>query len=45
MYTWTPEGYTDRIALADLDLAEAAVVTPSLSVEALRHGYPVTVGL
>jgi hypothetical protein len=44
LYRWSPEGYTDSIAIAiaDLDIAEALVVTPRLSVEALRQGYPVS---
>jgi hypothetical protein len=43
LHRWTPEGYVDPVAIADAGVAEAAVVTPSLSVAALRHGYPVEV--
>ncbi|KWX22493.1 hypothetical protein AFM11_20300 [Mycolicibacterium wolinskyi] len=40
-YRWSPEGYTDPVVLtAD---RQARVVTPGLSVDALRHGYPVRV--
>ncbi|MDT5153181.1 MAG: hypothetical protein QOI01_4914 [Mycobacterium sp.] len=43
LHRWAADGYIDPIAIADVDVTEAAVVTPSLSVAALRHGYPVTV--
>jgi hypothetical protein len=41
LHRWTPQGYVDPIAVADV--AAATVVTPSLSVEALRHGYAAAV--
>jgi hypothetical protein len=43
LHRWSPEGYVDPIAITDVDVLEAPVVTPPLSVAALRHGYPVTV--
>ena len=43
LHRWTPDGYVEPIALAALEVTEATVVTPSLSVAALRHGYPVAV--
>jgi hypothetical protein len=43
LHRWTPDGYADPIPLAGLEVTEAPVVTPSLSVEALRRGYPVAV--
>jgi hypothetical protein len=43
LHRWTPQGYVDPVAVTDVGGTEAAVATPSLSVEALRHGYPVTV--
>jgi hypothetical protein len=36
---WTPDGYVDPIGAE----GEATVLTPQLSVDALRHGYAVTV--
>jgi hypothetical protein len=45
LHRWTPGGYVDPIAISDAGVAEASVVTPSLSVSALRHGYPVDVPL
>jgi hypothetical protein len=39
LHRWSPHGYTDAAS----DAIEADVLTPSLSVAALRHGYPVTV--
>lgn len=38
-WRWTPEGYVDPIHAA----GAATVLTPELSVDALRHGYPVAV--
>lgn len=43
LHRWSPEGYLAAVALADLECSEGAVVTPALSVAALRHGYPVSV--
>jgi hypothetical protein len=43
LHRWTPEGYVDPVVIADAGPSEALVVTPSLSVTALRHGYPVAV--
>ncbi|MED5812886.1 hypothetical protein VST63_10990 [Mycolicibacterium sp. 050232] len=40
---WSPEGYVDPVAIADAGFQSAVVVTPSLSVAALRAGYPVEV--
>lgn len=40
---WSPEGYVDAVAIADAGFHSAAVITPSLSVAALRAGYPVEV--
>ncbi|WP_237569496.1 hypothetical protein [Mycolicibacterium lacusdiani] len=39
LWRWTPEGYVDPIRA----VGEATVLTPELSVDALRHGYPVEV--
>jgi hypothetical protein len=36
-------GYVDPIAITDAGSEKAVVVTPSLSVAALQHGYPVEV--
>ena len=44
LHRWTPAGYVDALAMSDAPV-DAAVVTPSLSVAALRSGYPVTVAL
>lgn len=41
LHRWTPEGYVDPVPITGA--GEALVVTPSLSVAALRHGYPVAV--
>jgi hypothetical protein len=43
LHRWTPAGYVDAIAIAGAGIREATLVTPSLSVAALRHGYPVAV--
>ncbi len=43
LYAWSPEGYGDPVAITDTDAAVATVLTPALSVDALRHGYPVNV--
>jgi hypothetical protein len=43
LYRWTPEGYVDQLAMDAVGFGTAAVVTPSVSVAALRHGYPVEV--
>ena len=43
LHKWSPDGYADPIALADVDATVATVLTPALSVAALRHGYPVNV--
>jgi hypothetical protein len=42
LYTWSTVGYVDRIAIAEVDVAEAIVITPELSLHALRYGYPVS---
>ena len=43
LHRWTPEGYTDPVAVGSLDIDEAVVLTPDPSVVALRHGYPIVV--
>lgn len=43
LHRWSPEGYIDSMATADAGMETAIVVTPSLSVAALRHGYPIEV--
>lgn len=43
LHRWTPEGYVDPLAVADAGFVTAEVLTPATSVEALRHGYSVTV--
>ena len=43
LHRWTPAGYVDPIPTADAGTEAVVVVTPSLSVAALRHGYPVEV--
>lgn len=42
-HRWSPEGYTDPVAIAEFDDAPVPVVTPALSVTALVNGYPVQV--
>ena len=41
LHRWSPHGYDDPMAVSEV--GEAPVMTPSVSVAALRHGYPVTV--
>lgn len=43
LYRWSPDGYAEPITVADCGIAQATVITPALSLRALRHGYPVTV--
>lgn len=43
LHKWSPEGYFGPIAVADVGVTTARLLTPTLSVEALRHGYPVVV--
>lgn len=43
LHKWSPGGYVDPVAIADVEGTAATVVTPALSVAALRHGYPVSV--
>lgn len=43
LHKWSPGGYVDAVAIADIEATAATVVTPALSVAALRHGYPVSV--
>jgi hypothetical protein len=43
VHSWTPSGYVDPVAIVEFASAQARVVTPALSVAALRHGYPVAV--
>ncbi|MHC9295836.1 hypothetical protein ACRCUN_25530 [Mycobacterium sp. LTG2003] len=40
-HRWSPEGYTEAVRLTDD--RQVRVVTPRLSVDALREGYPVQV--
>lgn len=41
IHRWTPGGYIDPLPVSAA--GEVAVVTPALTVAALRHGYPVQV--
>lgn len=43
LHRWTPNGYVEPVAIADSGVAAAPVLTPALSLRALRNGYPVTV--
>ncbi len=43
LHRWTPGGYVDPLALTDLDVREAPVLTPEPSLAALRNGYAVVV--
>ena len=43
LHRWSLAGYADAVSIADIDVEEVQVVTPALSVDALRHGYPVDV--
>lgn len=43
LHRWTPAGYVDAVAIADANFEVAQVITPTLSVTALRHGYQVDV--
>lgn len=43
LYPWSPEGYGDPVPISDVEVTSARVLTPALSVGALRHGYPVAV--
>jgi hypothetical protein len=43
LHRWTPGRYVDPIRLADVQIAEAKVVTPEPSLAALRNGYAVVV--
>lgn len=43
LHRWSPGGYLDPIAIDEAGTVAAPVLTPALSVAALRHGYPVTV--
>jgi hypothetical protein len=43
IHRWTPEGYVQPVAIADLDTDAATVLTPAPSVEALSHGYRVAI--
>jgi hypothetical protein len=43
LHRWSPEGYIESIAISDAPVMEATVLTPPLSVAALRHGYPLGV--
>ncbi|WP_232004655.1 hypothetical protein [Mycobacterium sp. ACS1612] len=43
LHRWTPAGYVDAFAIDDAGIDAAEVVTPALSIEALRRGYPVEV--
>jgi hypothetical protein len=39
LHRWTPAGYVDPVKLTDLQVAEAAVLTPAPSLAALRNRY------
>ncbi|SEH47431.1 hypothetical protein SAMN04489835_0221 [Mycolicibacterium rutilum] len=43
LHRWTPGGYVDPVPVADAGANTAMVLTPALSVDALRHGYAVEV--
>jgi hypothetical protein len=43
LHRWAPAGYADAVPIADAGSEVATVLTPALSVAALRHGYPVAV--
>lgn len=43
LHRWTPQGYTDRMALTDTAVDDVAVLTPAPSVAALQNGYRVDV--
>ena len=39
LHRWTPQGYVDPIALADIEDDDVIVLTPATSLVALRNGY------
>jgi hypothetical protein len=39
LYRWMPSGYVDAIPITDVNTSDVEVVTPALSVAALRRGY------
>jgi hypothetical protein len=43
LHRWSPAGYVDAVAIDDIGVESAEVVTPALSVAALQCGYPVEV--
>ena len=43
LHRWSPAGYVDAVAIDDIGVESAEVVTPALSVAALQYGYPVEV--
>jgi hypothetical protein len=43
LHRWTPDGYVDAVAIGAAAAESAEVVTPALTVAALRHGYRVEV--
>ncbi|MGV0741035.1 SIR2 family NAD-dependent protein deacylase [Mycolicibacterium sp. XJ870] len=43
LHRWSHDSYTDAVAIADAGFVSAEVITPPLSVAALRSGYPVQV--
>jgi hypothetical protein len=43
LHRWTPVGYVDAVPIADAGVGTAEVMTPALSVAALRHGNSVEV--
>jgi len=43
LHRWSPAGYVDAVAIDDIAVESAEVVTPALSVAALQCGYPVEV--
>lgn len=43
LHRWSPEGYTDPVTIAEIGDTAGPVLTPPLTVAALRRGYPVQV--
>jgi hypothetical protein len=39
LHRWSPAGYVDAVVPTDLSVDDAAVLTPELSLAALRNGY------
>ena len=43
LYRWSPDGYTDPVTLGDSGITKATLITPALTIRALRNGYSATV--